>query len=161
MPASEDSIRYMDRTRDYYHAIGYDKAYVWAQFDDVPFARLAGPLARTRIGLVTTAHPSDKSNHDGKGNRHVWSGAIDSQAALNTDDLAWDRESTHTEDRESYLPIKAVAALAAVGLVGGLTRRFHGAPTSYSQRKTIDVDAPEILRRLRDDGAQAVLLSAL
>ncbi len=161
MPASEETIRYMDRTRDYYRAIGYEKEYVWAQFDDVPFARLAGPLGLAKIGLVTTAHPPDKSNHDAKGIRHVWSGDVDAQAVLNTDNLAWDHESTHTEDRESFLPIKAVTALVESGLVGGLTRRFHGAPTGYSQRKTNEVDAPEILRRLREDGAQAVLLTAL
>ena len=48
-------IPYMARTRAYYQALGYDEAYRWAHFADVPFARLAKPLSDCRIGLVTTA----------------------------------------------------------------------------------------------------------
>ena len=80
---------------------------------------------------------------------------------MNTDDLAWDRESTHTEDRESFLPIATAGRLVREGVIGALGARFHGAPTGYSQNKTLEVDAPEILARLREDGADAALLSAL
>ena len=161
MPRNPEPVRYMERTREYYRAIGYEKEYVWARFAEVPFTKLDKPLSQTRIGLVTTAHPPDKSNHDAKGIRHVWSGEVDPKAVVNTDNLAWDRESTHTEDRESFLPLKAVTALVDAGVIGGVTKRFHGAPTGYSQKKTIEVDAPEILRQLRKDGAEAVLLTAL
>ncbi len=161
MPRNQEPVRYMDRTREYYRALGYEKDYAWAHFDDVPFSRLAKPLGEARIGLVTTAHPPDKSNHDAKGIRHVWSGSVDPLPELNTDNLAWDRESTHTEDRESFLPIKAINALVDAKVIGSVTKRFHGAPTGYSQRKTIEVDAPEILSRLREDGAEAVFLTAL
>jgi uncharacterized membrane protein YfcA len=37
--------------------------------------------------------------------------------------------------------------LVARGVIGGLARRFHRAPTNYSHAKTIEEDAPEILRR--------------
>ncbi len=161
MPVNDDPIRYMDRTREYYRALGYSKDYVWARHDDVPFARLAKPLREARIGLVTTAHPLDKSNHDAAGIRHVWSGNVDPLPSLNTDNLAWDRESTHTRDRETFLPIEAVNGWVRDGLIGGIAPRFHGAPTGYSQRKTNEVDAPEILERLREDRVDAVLLSAL
>jgi hypothetical protein len=161
MENNDEQVRYIERTRDYYRALGYTKDYVWAAYGAVPFARLAKPLRAARIGLVTTAHPPDRSNRDAKGIRHVWSGPVDPLPALNTDNLAWDRESTHTEDRESFMPIEAVTGLARDGVIAGLTARFHGVPTEYSQGKTIEVDAPEILARLREDGADAVLLSAL
>lgn len=161
MPRNEETVSYIERTREYYRALGYDKDYVWANYDDVPFARLGKPLSEVRIGLLTTAHPPDKSNHDAKGIRHVWSGQVDPLPVLNTDNLAWDRQSTHTQDRESYLPIEAVGGWIRDGLVGGLAPRFHGAPTGYSQKKTIEVDAPAILARLREDGADAALISAL
>ena len=161
MHSKEDPVRYIDRTREYYRALGYDKDYVWAHHEEVPFVRLARPLREARIGLVTTAHPPDKSNHDEKGVRHVWSGNVDPLPELNTDNLAWDRESTHTRDRESFLPIEAVQGWIREGLVGELAPRFHGAPTGYSQKKTNEVDAPEILKRLREDRVDAVLLSAL
>ena len=161
MPSHEEPVRYMERTRKYYRALGYTADYVWATFAEVPFARLERPLREARIALVTTAHPPDRSNHDAQGVRLVWSGRVDPLPALNTDDLAWDRESTHTEDRESFLPIQAVAGWVREGRVGGLAARFHGAPTVYSHRTTIEVNAPEILARLREDGADAALLSAL
>ncbi len=161
MSRNQEPVRYMERTRAYYRAIGYTKDYVWATHAEVPFARLAKPLREARIGLVTTAHPPDRSNTDAKGIRRVWSGTVDPLPVLNTDDLAWDRESTHTEDRESFLPIATVAGLARDGVIGALAARFHGVPTGYSQRKTVEEDAPGILARLREDGVDAVLLSAL
>lgn len=155
-------IAYIERTRDYYRALGYTKDYVWSHYDDVPFARLMKPLAQARIGLVTTAKPIDLSNEDSKGIRKAWAAPMDPPPELlNTDNLAWDRESTHTDDRETFLPIVAIQALIREGTVGELTARFHGVPTEYSQRKTLEVDAPNIHRRLVEDGADAVLLSAL
>ena len=37
---SEPPIAYIDRTRAYYLALGYDNPYRWARFEDVPFTRL-------------------------------------------------------------------------------------------------------------------------
>lgn len=155
-------VLYMERTRHYYRALGYETDYVWAHHEEVPFSRLPVPLARARIGLVTTASPPKLENRDAHGIRHVWSGdVVPPPAALFTANLAWDKESTHTEDRGSYLPIEVASALAADGKFAGLTPHFHGVPTEYSQRKTLDRDAPEVLARLRADGADAALLCAL
>jgi hypothetical protein len=161
MPRNEHPVPYMERTREYYRALGYAKDYVWATHVSVPYTRLAKPLREARIGLVTTAQPPGRSNRDEKGIKHVWSGPVDPPPSVNTDNLAWDRESTHTEDRESFLPIVTLQGLVADGSIGAMAPRFHGVPTEYSQRKTIEVDAPEILARLREDRVDAVLLSAL
>jgi D-proline reductase (dithiol) PrdB len=68
---------------------------------------------------------------------------------------------THTDDRECFLPIEAVSALAAESACAGLTPRFHGVPTDYSQRKISEVVAPKVLERLREDGADAAILCPL
>ena len=39
--------------------------------------------------------------------------------------------------------------------------RFHGAPTNRSHRATLDRDCPELLSRLREDKADAVILVAV
>jgi hypothetical protein len=157
-----ETVRYMERTRDYYRALGYPFDYVWARFEAVPFANLAKPLSQSRIALVTTASPPDLGNRDESGKRQVWSGEISAAPdRLFTDNLAWDKESTHTDDRASFLPIEAVRHWAEEGLVGGLSPRFHGVPTEYSQRKTTELDAPQVLARLRADGADVALLSPL
>jgi hypothetical protein len=155
-------IAYMARTRAYYRALGYANDYLWAHHADAPFSALPKPLASMRLGLVTTASPPGLANRDARGVRHVWSGEVDPPPGdLFTDNLAWDKESTHTRDRGSYLPVEVAAALAAQGRFAGLARRFHGVPTEYSQRKTLYEDAPEVLKRLREDGADGAILCAL
>ena len=157
MSESKAPVRYIDRTRHYYRALGYAKDYVWARHDDVPFTSLKKPLSESRLALITTASPADF-----KGIKQVWSDEVDPPPrTLYTANVAWDKESTHTDDRESFLPIEAASALAGEGLFAGLTRRFHGVPTEYSQRKTVEEDAPQVLARLRDDGAEAALLCPL
>jgi hypothetical protein len=158
MPRDQEPVRYIERTREYYRALGYTKDYVWARYDEVPFVALAKQLREARIGLVTTAQPPDTPNPAA---RRVWSAPMDPPpSALNTD-VAWDRESTHVDDIESYLPIKALQGWARDGLIGSVAERFHGVPTQYSQRQTVEADAPWILDRLREDRVDAALLSAL
>ena len=154
-------VPYMERTRLYYRALGYETDYVWAKFDDVPFTPLAKPLSEMNVALVTTAGPPDRSNRDARGRKQVWSGDVESPPAEWETDVAWDRESTHLDDRETFVPIDAMRKAVAKGVIGSLARRFHGAPTDYSHRKTLEEDAPQILRRLRDDGADAALLVPL
>jgi hypothetical protein len=157
MTEANAPVPYMERTRHYYRALGYANDYTWASFDDVPFAPLAKPLSEMRIALITTASPADFD-----GTKRVWSGAVSPPPEkLFTDNVAWDKESTHTDDRASFLPIEAACELAAEGIFKGLTARFHGVPTEYSQRKTREQDAPEILARVRQDGADAAILSPL
>ena len=155
----DDAVGYMERTRLYYRALGYSNDYIWSHYDEVPFARLAKPLAQSRIALITTSSPTDRHNRDARGLKHVWSGAVATPPdRLYTNDLAWDKDSTHTDDRESFLPIAAAQALAAEGLFAGLTPSFHGVPTEYSHRKTIEEDAPALLALLRDERAEGAIL---
>jgi len=41
-------IPYMQRTHDYYLALGYNNPYRWAHFVEVPFTPLGKPLAVSR-----------------------------------------------------------------------------------------------------------------
>ena len=69
--------------------------------------------------------------------------------------------STHTDDRETFLPISAAQRLVAEGALGALAPHFHTAPTEYSQQNTTEQDAPDILRRLWEDEVDAAILTAL
>ncbi len=158
-------VSYIDRTREYYGAQGYEKPYVWARNAEAPFAPLSRPLAQACVALVTTASPwRDEKPVDGvlRGNKQVWSGPTDAPPErLFTDDLAWDKEATHTRDVESFLPVRRLQELAAAGRIGRVARRFHGVPTDYSQRRTIEQDAPQILARCREDGVDVALFVPL
>jgi len=72
------------------------------------------------------------------------------------------KSRTHTDDRETFLPIDAARRLVADGTLGRAGAAVPRGPRpTTSQQKTIGHDAPEILRRLREDGADAAILSAL
>ena len=152
-------VPYMERTRAYYAAQGFENAYVWAHFDEVPFAPLPKPLAESRLAIITTASLYDRTFADV---REVASGSTgDLPQRLFGNDLEWDKNATHLDDLNAFFPLRRLEALVGAGRIGGITARFHCAPTEYSQRRTRTVDAPEILRRCREDGADAAMLVPL
>lgn len=160
-PTGNEPIGYMERTRLYYRALGYQTDYVWSTFEEVPFAPLIKPLASAKVVLITTASPLDQSNRDASGRKIVWSGKVENAPKQFATDVAWDRDSTHTDDRETFLPVDAASGLASDGMFGGLTDHFIGAPTVYSQATTMQVHAPEILAKVKADCADAAILTAL
>ncbi len=165
-PDHDAPIPYMRRTRDYYQALGY-APYRWAHFDEVPFQPLAKPLAQSRVALVTTAAPHDPAKGDqGPGAAYnsaakfyaVYSGDSAADHDLRISHIAYDRTHSRAEDPNAWFPLPALRAAAAAGRIGAVAPRFHGLPTNRSQRHTMEVDAPELLRRLREDGAEVALL---
>ena len=59
-PDHDSPVPYMQRTRDYYTAIGYTTPYRWAHYIDAPFQPLKKPLAQSRVTIITTAAPYDR-----------------------------------------------------------------------------------------------------
>ncbi len=156
---SHEPTRYMDRTREFYAAQGFSKAYVWAHHDSAPFLELRKPLAESTLTVITTAALYDRKATD---TREVVSGSLlEPPQPLFGNDLAWDKTVTHMNDLGSFFPHEPLQAAVASGRLGALTRRFHCIPTEYSQRRTLDSDAPEILRRCQEDRADLALLVPL
>src|SRR5690606_17923276 len=50
-------IPYIQRSRDWYQALGYANPYRYAHYKEVPFQRLSKPLAQSVVTLLTTAAP--------------------------------------------------------------------------------------------------------
>ena len=156
----------MQRTREYYLALGYGNPYVWAHHLDAPFQPLAKPLARSRVTIVTTAAPYQPDKGDqGPGAPYnakakfyeVYSGDTAADHNLRIAHVAIDRKHTSMEDSGTWFPLPALRRAAARGRLR-LAPRFHGLPTDRSQEKTSGVYAPEILRRCREDEVDAALL---
>jgi hypothetical protein len=149
----------MQRTRDFYAAQGFERAYAWAHHDMTPFVRLSKPLSQCRLGIVTTAALYDRKSTD---TRSAACAPIDpAPTRLWGNDLAWDKTVTHMEDTGSYFPLAALQNAVRCERLASLTRRFYCVPTEYSQRRTREVDAPQILSWLREDGADIALLVPL
>ena len=160
-------IPYMTRTRDWYLALGYGNPYRWAHYAEVPFTPLSKPLAQLRLALLTTASPYDPTKGEqGVGAPYnaeakfykVYSGDVSIDHDVRISHVAIDRKNTTMEDSNTWFPLPAMRAAAAAGRIASLAPRFHGIPTNRSQRHTIEVDCPEVLRRCREDGVQAAVL---
>ena len=165
-PEHDAPIQYIRRTRDYYQALGYG-AYRWAHFTDVPFTPLDKPLAKSRVALITTAAPYQPGVGDqGPGAKYnaaakfykVYSDATDTIPDLRISHVGYDRKHTTAEDPNTWLPLARLQEAVKAERIGELTRRFYGSPTNRSHRVTLETDAPELLRRCREDGADVALL---
>ena len=166
--AAEDDgpIPYMQRTRDYYLALGYGNPYRWAHFDEVPFTPLRTPLSRARVALITTAAPyQPEAGNQEPGAPYnaaakfyqVYSIPSESVPDLRISHVGYDRKHSSAADIHAYFPLARMKDAAAAGRIGSLGPRVHGAPTNRSHRAT-ETDAEELLRRCREDRAEAAVL---
>jgi hypothetical protein len=162
----DEPIRYMQRTRDWYLALGYGNPYRWAHFAEVPFQPLAKPLAECTVALVTTAAPyQPDKGPQGVGAPYnaaakffrVYSGDTGRDHDVRNSHVAIDFRHTSREDSGTWFPLPLMRNLAAQGRFA-LAPRFHGMPTNRSQRRTMEADAPELLARCREDRVDAAVL---
>ena len=158
-------VNYIDKTREYYKSIGYVKPYEWAHFDQVPFTALEKPLSECRITLVSTSDIAIKSDDDELDPHEQFLVGCVYSIPSNTPvtDLYspqehYDKNATHLDDVDSFFPITRLHELAAEGRFRELAPRCHGVYTAYSQRRTSEVDGPEVLKRCREDGVDAAVL---
>jgi D-proline reductase (dithiol) PrdB len=163
---TDQPIPYMQRTREWYAALGYDHPYRYAHFEDVPFQPLARPLHECILTLVTTAAPHQPGNgpqgpgapYNARAKFFVpYSGAMSRDHDLRISHVAIDRKHTSMEDSNCWFPLPLVRRWAQRGRFA-LAARFHGAPTNRSQRHTMDVDAPLIMQRCREDRVDVAVL---
>ena len=162
-----DHVRYIDKTREYYRAEGYERVYEWAHFPTIPFTPFSGlgkPLSECRVGLVTSGDvvrgdveaPADDPK------RLVYALPTSMAAErLRSRKTAFDRYATTLEDVDSFLPLTHLHRFAAERIIGEVAPRFQVIASEYSQRKTLTIDAPEILGQMREDGVDVALLAAV
>lgn len=160
-------IPYMQRTREYYLALGYDTPYRWAHNETAPFQPLTKPLTQSRVALITTAAKFDPSKGDqGPGAPYngaakffsVYDGDSAKDHDLRISHIAYDRTHTSAKDSNTWFPLAQLRKAAAEKRIGSLAPRFFGAPTNRSHRVTIETDAPEILARAKADQVDAAVL---
>lgn len=166
-PDDDKPIPYIERTRDWYLALGYGNPYRWAHYATVPFQQLTKPLAQCTVALVTTAAPyqPDKGPQGPSAPYNaaakfysVYSGDASSDHDVRIAHLSIDRKNTSMEDSNTWFPLPRLRELAQRGHIGALARRFHGMPTNRSQRRTLNVDCPELLARCLEDNVDAAVL---
>ena len=158
-------VRYMDRIRDYYLSQGYDKPYVWAEFDEVPFTPLSKPLAESRLTLLTTSDVSLRRHDDSAPSEaettvgNVYALPFDTPVdRLYSRQESYDRYATDLEDIDAFLPLTHLRKFADQGRIGGLTADFFNINRGYSQRLMRETTAPLALDKCREANAEVALL---
>ena len=162
-------IPYLHRITTYYQTLGYGKPYRWAQYTDVPFTTLKKPLSESRVALVTTAAPYQPGKGDqGPGAAYnsaakfynVFVDTTEKEPDLRVSHIGIDRKHTTAEDMRTWFPLKQLKQLKDKGVIGDTTRRFYGAPTNRSQKRTMESDCPEIFERIREDNGDVAVIVA-
>ncbi|BDX20867.1 glycine reductase [Polynucleobacter sp. TUM22923] len=166
-PEFDQPIRYIERTRSYYLGLGYDTPYVWAHYGDVPFTALKKPLSQSVVGLVTTAVPFDASKGP-QGSGAPYNAAAKfyepyglpmvGEIDLRIAHVGIDRKNADMADMQCWLPLNAAMQEVNNGRIQSLSRNVYGLPTNRSQRHTLEVDAPLILKMLRADQVDVAVL---
>ena len=159
-------VEYMRRIRDYYLSQGYEKPYVWAHYDEVPFTPLKKPLSECRVTLFSTSDVSIRAA-DGSGPSeaettvgNVYSLPWDTPLErLYSRQESFDRYATNLDDINSYLPLTRLDEFVAEGRIGSRTSRFHNVNRGYSQRMMRERAAPAALEKCREDAVDAVILT--
>jgi hypothetical protein len=153
-------VSYIDRSREWYAAQGYDRPYRWARPEEAPaLTPLPAPLAQLRVGLITSAFPLPPAGQPAPVEVPYAQAAEPLPTGLFTADDNRDHSVAPANERESYLPLARLGELVAAGRVRSLSPRFYGVPYDYSQRRTVTADAPAVLELLRADGVDAAVLA--
>lgn len=166
-PEFDSAIPYIQRTRSYYLALGYDNPYVWAHYVDTPFAPLQKPLKSSRLALITTAVPYDPAKGDqGPGAPYNAEAKFyepyGMETALDPDlriaHVGIDRKHANLSEMACWFPLQAARKAVANQRILQLAPRFYGLPTNRSQRHTLEKDAPRILQMCQADEVDIAIL---
>ena len=139
----------------------------FVESDVVPWAPLDKPVRQSVIALVTTAGvhrradpPFDMNDPDGDPSFRVV--PIDAPRGELTITHKYYDHSAADRDLNVVLPIDRLRELAAAGHVGGVSPRVYslmGHVDGAHVRTLVTATGPEVARRLRADGAEAVVLT--
>ncbi|MBV9120534.1 MAG: hypothetical protein JOZ39_07480 [Chloroflexi bacterium] len=131
--------------------------------DDAPWAPLANPLRDCRVALVTTAGMhvrGDRPFTNGEqGYRVIPASTPKREIVLSHTSIGFDRSGV-LRDINLVLPLDRLREMTDRGEIGGVGPNhyaFLGAQRRYEGLQ--NESAPEVGRRLKEDGVDAVLLT--
>lgn len=163
--AAQPHVRYIDKTRAYYLSQGYEKPYAWANNASAPFTPLRKPLAASTVTLISTSEiaingdPRFDDNPETRAQGNVYGVPSDTPTAkLYSRTQSYDRYATSLDDPNAYFPLDRLHEAVASRRLGKVTANCLGVYNAYSQRKTIERDAPEVLGLCRAMGVDVAIL---
>lgn len=154
-------VRYIDRTKAQYDALGYG-SYNWAHNEDPPaMATLPKPLADIRLGLIASGgiYAEGQTAFTFKDDLTYRAIPNDTAAAdLRATHFAYDLTDAR-RDINVVFPIDALRAMVTDGEIGELAPDLLTCMGGiYSQRRVREELGPALVERCRRDEIEAVLL---
>jgi D-proline reductase (dithiol) PrdB len=143
------------------------KSHQFVEGRDIPWTPLRKPVADSVIALVTTAGVHLKSQEpfsmeDPDGDPSFRAIPTDAPRADLTITHRYYDHSAADRDLNVVVPLDRAREFAAEGRIGGLAPfvyGFMGHIHGRHLRTLLEASAPEVARRLKSDGAEAVLLT--
>ncbi|MCZ7624592.1 MAG: glycine/betaine/sarcosine/D-proline family reductase selenoprotein B [Candidatus Methylomirabilis sp.] len=139
----------------------------FVETEGIPWTLVKKPIRESVIGLVTTAGvhlktqpPFDMDDPNGDPSFRVISADIKPQELTITH--KYYDHSAADQDLNVVLPLDRLKELKAEGLIGGIAPfvyGFMGHIDGPHVKTLVQQTAPEVARRLRRDGAEAVVLT--
>ena len=161
-----DPVGYIERTRRYYRALGYNNDYKWSHYVDVPFTPLKKPLSESKVTLFST---SDVSVKRPKGEELPleettvgdvysvdWDTPVDN---LYSRQESFDRYATNLDDLNSYLPLTRLQEFVGSGRIGAITGQLHNVNRGYSEKLMLQTAAPAALEICQRDEVDVAILT--
>lgn len=157
----QPAVKYIDRTRDQYAALGYGE-YRWAHLDEPPpWVPLAKPLAESRLGLIASGGiyavgQTAFTFRDDVTYRAI-SSNVDS-SRLRATHFAYDLTDARA-DINCVFPIDTLRGLVGEGRIGELAPSLYTCMGGvYSQRRVREELGPALVARCLADDVDVVLL---
>ena len=161
-------LSYIERARAYFFELGYTTAYRWPHFTEVPFTALKKPLSECCVTIVTTSFVEEKAEENvSKESEIVLNGdvyKIDSH--LKASELFSRHEGYHSyatnlDDVDSFLPTTNLHASVAEGRVGSVAPFYYNAFSTYSKKRTEQIDGPAVLKGCREQKVDAAIVTGI
>ena len=133
------------------------------EHDDSPLALLQKPLSAAKLALVTTAglHLRGDTPFSGgdQGYRVIPSGTPPVDIVQSHTSIGFDRVAMY-RDMNVCFPVDRVHELVERGVIGKLSDHFYSfMGAQRDPRHIVEVTGPDVAHRLKDEGADVVLLT--
>ena len=161
-------LRYIEKSRAYFSELGYANEYRWPHFSEVPFTALKKPLSECCITIVTTSYVEEKSEENASIDSEIvlMGDVYEIDSHLKASDLfsrheGYDSYATNVDDVDSFFPITRLHGAVAEGRVGSVAPFFYGAFSTYSKKRTEQIDGPAVLKGCNQHNIDAAILTAI
>jgi len=160
-PIRQPPVRYLDRTRAQYEALGFTP-YSWATSPGTaPWSVPSAPLSQSRLGMIATGgiYRVGQTAFTHKDDTTFRAIASDTPASeLRATHFAYDLTDARS-DINVVFPIDRLRSMRDAGEIGELAPDFFTCMGGiYSQRRVRDELAPALVERSHDDGIDMMLL---